>query len=73
MTDRLLSVDEIATFLGVQRDTVYQWIKRHGLPARRVGRLWKFRQDEVDEWFNQQPALQRAKDSSSAKRRSGRG
>lgn len=55
MTKRLLSVDEMATFLGVQRDTVYKWIERHGLPARKVGRLWKFRQGEVDQWFNQQP------------------
>lgn len=55
MTDRLLSVDEIAAFLGVQRDTVYKWIARHGLPARKVGRLWKFRQYEVDQWFNAQP------------------
>ncbi len=55
MMGRLLSVDEVATFLGVQRDTVYKWIERHGLPARKVGRLWKFRQDEVDQWFNRQP------------------
>lgn len=55
MTERLLSVDEVAAFLGVQRDTVYKWIERHGLPARKVGRLWKFRQGEVDQWFNHQP------------------
>lgn len=55
MIDRLLSVDEVAAFLGVQRDTVYKWIGRHGLPARKVGRLWKFRQGEVDQWFNRQP------------------
>lgn len=55
MTQRLLSVAEVAVFLGVQRDTVYKWIERHGLPARKVGRLWKFRQGEVDQWFNRQP------------------
>ena len=59
MTDRLLSVDEVAAFLGVQRDTVYKWIERHGLPARKVGRLWKFRQDEIDQWFNQQPGREK--------------
>lgn len=55
MTDRLMSVDEIAAFLGVQRDTVYKWIGRHGLPGRKVGRLWKFRKNEVDQWFSAQP------------------
>jgi excisionase family DNA binding protein len=43
-------VDEIAAYLGVKRDTVYKWIERRKLPAHKVGRLWKFRKDEVDEW-----------------------
>lgn len=50
MEDRWLSVDEIATHLGIKRDTVYTWIGEKQMPAHRVGRLWKFRQDEVDQW-----------------------
>ena len=48
--DRWLSVDEIAAYLGVKRDTVYKWIDRKKLPAHKVGRLWKFRRREVDDW-----------------------
>ncbi|MFQ5641515.1 MAG: helix-turn-helix domain-containing protein [bacterium] len=48
--DRWLSVDEIAAHLGVKRDTIYKWIERKGMPAHKVGRLWKFRKDDVDEW-----------------------
>lgn len=48
--DRWLSVDEIAVYLGVKRDTVYKWIDRKQMPAHKVGRLWKFRRREVDEW-----------------------
>lgn len=50
MDDRWLSVDEICAHLGISRDTAYKWIDRKGLPAHRVGRLWKFKKDEVDEW-----------------------
>ncbi len=50
MNDRWLSVDEMSTHLGISRDTVYKWIDRKGMPAYRVGRLWKFKKDEVDEW-----------------------
>jgi len=50
MDDRWLSVDEIAEYLGVKRDTVYKWIDRKGMPAHRVGRLWKFMKAEVDDW-----------------------
>jgi excisionase family DNA binding protein len=48
--DRWLSVDEIAAYLGIKRDTVYKWIERKQMPAHKVGRLWKFRKDEVDRW-----------------------
>ena len=48
--DRWLSVDEIATYLGIKRDTVYKWIDRKQMPAHKVGRLWKFKLWEVDDW-----------------------
>ncbi len=48
--DRWLSVDEISTYLGVKRDTICKWIERKGMPANKVGRLWKFKLDEVDRW-----------------------
>jgi excisionase family DNA binding protein len=51
--DRWLSVEEIAAYLGIKRDTVYKWIKRKAMPAHKVGRLWKFRRDEVDQWVKQ--------------------
>jgi len=47
---RWLSVDEIAAYLGIKRDTVYKWIERKSMPAHKVGRLWKFKVLEVDEW-----------------------
>lgn len=48
--DRWLSVDEIAAYLGIKRDTVYKWIAEKHMPAHRMGRLWKFRKEEVDQW-----------------------
>ena len=50
MSDRWLSVEEIADHLGVSKDTVYAWISKKSMPAHRVGRLWKFQKAEVDQW-----------------------
>jgi len=49
--DRWFSVDEIADYLGVKRDTLYKWIERKKMPAQKVGRLWKFKIKEVDKWI----------------------
>ncbi|MBI5446672.1 MAG: helix-turn-helix domain-containing protein [Deltaproteobacteria bacterium] len=45
-----VSVEEVAKHLGVAKDSIYRWIEGKGLPARRVGRLWKFKLSEVDAW-----------------------
>jgi excisionase family DNA binding protein len=50
MEDRWLSVDDICDYLGVKRDTVYKWINEKSMPAHRVGRLWKFKKEQVDAW-----------------------
>jgi len=56
MEDRWLSVDEIGAYLGVKRDTVYKWISEKAMPAHKIGRLWKFKIVEVDEWIRQSGA-----------------
>lgn len=50
MEDRWLSINEICQSLGVSNDTVYKWIDKNCMPAHRMGRLWKFKRNEVDEW-----------------------
>ena len=45
-----VSVDAVAKHLGIARDTVYRWIDSKGLPAHRIGRLWKFKLSDIDEW-----------------------
>lgn len=56
MEDSWLSVDEIGDYLGIKRDTVYQWISEKGMPAHKTGRLWKFKKDEVDTWVREDGA-----------------
>ena len=45
-----VSVEDVASHVGVAKDTVYRWIDTRTLPAHRVGRLWKFKLSEVDDW-----------------------
>jgi len=59
MEDRWLSVDEIASYLGVSRDTIYRWIEERDLPGKKIGRFWKFKRDEVDAWVDDGKAADR--------------
>ena len=44
------SVEDIARHLGVSKETIYRWLEREIIPSHRMGRLWKFKPSEVDEW-----------------------
>ena len=45
-----VSVENVAIHLGVAKDSVYRWIDSKRLPAHRIGKLWKFKLSEVDDW-----------------------
>jgi len=50
MAEAWVSVDTVATHLGVAKESVYRWIEHKGLPAHKIGRLWKCQLSEVDAW-----------------------
>ena len=45
-----VGIPEVAAHLRVSKDTVYRWVDTQGLPAHRVGRLFRFRLSQVDDW-----------------------
>ena len=60
MTEPWVSVEEVAKHLGVAKDSVYRWIEARGLPAHKIGRLWKFKLSEIDEWVRSRGADEHA-------------
>jgi excisionase family DNA binding protein len=63
--------EDVAVHVGVAKDTVYRWLDERTLPAHRVGRLWKFKLSDVDEWVRAgTPAMpSRSPSQSTAERR----
>lgn len=49
-SDNWIGVEEAALYLGVTKDTIRNWIKKTDIPARKIGKLWKFKKAELDEW-----------------------
>ena len=50
VTDRWLSVQEIAKYLGISKETVYRWIDKNRIPTHKVGKQWKFKTADIDIW-----------------------
>lgn len=51
--ERWVGVEDVAAHIGVAKDSIYRWVEEQGLPAHRVGRLFRFKLSEIDEWVRQ--------------------
>jgi excisionase family DNA binding protein len=45
------SLKEVTDYLGASRESVFKWIEHKGMPAHKLGKLWKFKISEVDGWI----------------------
>lgn len=57
--DRLsafLTTEEVLDCLKVTPRTIYRLIKSGELPAIRIGRQWRFRRSDLEEWLTRQRA-----------------
>lgn len=53
LNDKWVGIEEVANYLSINKDSVRNWIKNpdSGIPAHKVGRQWKFKLSELDEWI----------------------
>ena len=49
--ERWYSMNEISEYLGITRDTALSWIEKRGMPGVKIGRVWKFKISEIDDWM----------------------
>lgn len=52
MEDKWIGIEETANYLGVNKDSIRNWIKKEDseIPAHKIGKQWKFKRSELDEW-----------------------
>jgi excisionase family DNA binding protein len=53
-----LTTEEVLDCLRVTPRTIYRLIRSGELPAVRVGRQWRFRRNDLDEWLSRQQTTQ---------------
>ena len=50
MKSKVLTVQEVSSYLRVHPSTIYRMLKKHQLPAFRVGSDWRFTVEAIDKW-----------------------
>jgi excisionase family DNA binding protein len=53
----LMTLSEIAIYLGRSTPFIYTLMAKHGLPALRIGNRWAFPKALVDAWILSRPGV----------------
>ena len=48
---RLMSVDELADYLGLQKQTIYNWLHQKKISGIKIGKVWRFDRKYIDNWL----------------------
>lgn len=55
LSRKVLTVRELADYLGVHQSTIYRLLKLQLIPCFRVGSDWRFNLEDIDAWRLSQP------------------
>lgn len=51
MNSDILTVEEVANYLKLTKKTVYKLAADKKIPAFKIGKFWRFKKTEIDEWI----------------------
>jgi len=50
MKPEIMTLPEVAEYLGVSERTVYGWAQKGKIPAAKLGSAWRFKRSEIERW-----------------------
>jgi len=48
---KLMNVDELAQYLGLRKQTVYNWLHQKKISGIKIGKVWRFERAEIEKWL----------------------
>jgi len=60
---RLMNIDELADFLRLKKQTIYNWLNQGKISGIKVGGVWRFERREVEAWLKSRRRLSNAGDT----------
>ena len=49
--EELITIQQVASYLKVDRFTIYRLVSQKRIPAFKVGGQWRFKQEMIDSWL----------------------
>ena len=59
MQEKLLTTEQVASYLKIDKFTVYRLVTQKKIPAFKVGNQWRFKRRMIEDWLNQNSNLKR--------------
>lgn len=59
---RLIDIDELADYLKLKKQTIYNWLHERKITGIKVGGVWRFDRREVDNWLKSRRRLSKQGD-----------
>ncbi len=48
----ILTIEEVAKYLRVSECTVYDWAQKGEIPAGKIGTVWRFKREDIEQWVD---------------------
>ena len=48
---RLMDLDELADYLRLQKQTLYNWLHQGKISGIKLGGVWRFERKDIDAWL----------------------
>lgn len=51
---RLMDIDELAVYLRLEKQTLYNWLNKKKISGIKLGHVWRFEKKDIDKWLRSQ-------------------
>jgi excisionase family DNA binding protein len=49
-----MDVEDLANYLKLQKQTIYNWLNQNKITGIKVGGVWRFDKRDIDKWLRSQ-------------------
>ena len=49
---RLMDTDELAKYLKLEKQTIYNWLNQKKIAGMKMGHVWRFDKKAIDKWLH---------------------